>query len=120
MQLHLDSEILEITNGSSHFRIQFSSPTVEPHGLPNFPYLASSIGFDRLLYTAIVFDLNFGAAVERIKSYWPDAKVISAEQNVSAFTERDRQLQTRQFGAYVYRKKLGFFARIFKSPKEEK
>lgn len=81
------------------YRIQFAVATVGPQGLPPFAYVTSAIGFDHVVYTAVVQGTSLTDACDRISMHWPIAEFREAEEGVNAFRSEDTHLTSRQFGA---------------------
>lgn len=81
------------------YRIQFAAHVVGPQGLPPFAYVTSAIGFDHVVYTAVVQATSLDDACNRVALYWPHAEFREAEEGVNAFRSEDTHLTSRQFGA---------------------
>lgn len=96
------------------FRIQFTSDVVKPKALPPFPYIATKVDFDGVVYTARVMASDLDAAVRTIRAYWPMAEPFEAQEGVNSLSDGDTIYTARQFGsveAQPKRKWYNFFHR---------
>lgn len=81
------------------YRVQFSTETIKPRGLPDFPYVATKLTFDSVIYTAVIRAASLQAALESLSRYWPDAQPREAQENVNSFAAGDTGVSSNILGA---------------------
>lgn len=64
-----------------YYHARFSTRTVGPTRLPTFPYTCVQVGFDFLIYVAVMPAESLDAAVDTVNTYWPDAQVFRVVRN---------------------------------------
>jgi hypothetical protein len=75
--------------------VRFSTQTVGPTKLPDFPYTCAEVGFDSLTYVAVLQAESVDESIEKVRTYWRDAKVFRVIRNQREMYEESATNVTR-------------------------
>jgi hypothetical protein len=78
----------KVLDGTTHdsYHARFATRTIGPRALPTFAYTCAVVGYDHIVYSAIVQAVSVDDVVSQVRACWDDAHLHKVVKGRAKFT----------------------------------
>lgn len=110
--MNIQASGFNLAEGDEPHRIHFSTPTVQPTAVPDFPYICTDVGYSCIEFAAIVWANTPEEAASRVMEVFKGSTVQSIEKGVKEIPAEYGHLRCHMYGSLVVPQNVSWWRRI--------